>query len=374
LGSTYTKEGGCFEIVSEPEDFGDFFEVKPDIYLKVFSPEARHCAEPEDDMYYMWDVFISHASEDKATVAVPLARLLEGAGLRVWLDEQELRIGDSLRAKIDDGLARSRFGVVVISPRFLEKRWTANELDGFFATESATQIRLLPIWHEITAVEVARNSPLLAARVAARTSSGLDTVARSIAQVVVSTVDSPAVATPSLCRRLLRVIEEDGSPDAIVNFLSIYPEIVRTAVGAIGYEDQILWRVEGGGHAIDCAINRFQGTTGRFDWIFLRFASPQTAPVSSAGAREFEVLHAVQELVEFRCWTASNLPAARNLIRGLEVDSLAVAVAGRRERLTTGQLSALAEWNAELIGTRIRTYDWLVEGCTQIDVTERRKR
>jgi hypothetical protein len=53
-----------------------------------------------------WDLFISHASEDNE-VARPLAGRLTSAGLRVWLDAQELRIGDSLSSKIDEGLAQS---------------------------------------------------------------------------------------------------------------------------------------------------------------------------------------------------------------------------------------------------------------------------
>ncbi|MGW4693216.1 DUF1883 domain-containing protein [Kitasatospora cineracea] len=57
------------------------------------------------------EVFISHASEDKADVATPLARCLQDAGVSVWLDVLELKIGDSLRRRIDQGLARSAFGV-----------------------------------------------------------------------------------------------------------------------------------------------------------------------------------------------------------------------------------------------------------------------
>lgn len=52
----------------------------------------------------LWDVFISHAGEDKQDVARPLSEALTAAGLRVWLDEDELRLGDSLRGKIDQGL------------------------------------------------------------------------------------------------------------------------------------------------------------------------------------------------------------------------------------------------------------------------------
>jgi hypothetical protein len=58
----------------------------------------------------IWDVFVSHAGEDKADVARLLTDALTAAGLRVWLDENELQLGDSNRAKIDHGLAHSRSG------------------------------------------------------------------------------------------------------------------------------------------------------------------------------------------------------------------------------------------------------------------------
>ena len=82
-----------------------------------------------------WDVFISYASEDKATVAVPLAEALRQAGVSVWLDAHELRIGDSLSAKIDEGLSLSRFGGVILSPAFLEKHWPKKEFAGLGAKE-----------------------------------------------------------------------------------------------------------------------------------------------------------------------------------------------------------------------------------------------
>jgi hypothetical protein len=82
-----------------------------------------------------WDVFVSHASEDKEEFARPLAQALKDRGLRVWFDEFTLRVGDSLRRSIDRGLAHSRYGVVVISPAFLSKEWPQKELDGLMARE-----------------------------------------------------------------------------------------------------------------------------------------------------------------------------------------------------------------------------------------------
>lgn len=121
-----------------------------------------------------YDVFISHASEDKDTIVRSLANALVGKGLRVWYDEFTLRIGDSLRQKIDRGLARSRVGLVVLSPAFVAKGWTNYELDGIITrTVSGEQI-LLPIWHNITKQEVIDFSPSLADKVAR--STGMHTV------------------------------------------------------------------------------------------------------------------------------------------------------------------------------------------------------
>jgi hypothetical protein len=132
----------------------------------------------------LWDVFISHASEDKERVARPLAGLLRAAGLRVWLDENELRLGDSLRRKIDHGLAGSRYGVVVLSPSFFAKEWPQRELDALSALGSGSDKVILPIWHGVDQKTVARHSPTLADKLAVSTDRGLDQVALAIIGVV----------------------------------------------------------------------------------------------------------------------------------------------------------------------------------------------
>jgi hypothetical protein len=66
-----------------------------------------------------YDLFLSHAGEDKAAIARPLFSALTAVGVTVWFDEAVLKIGDSLRRKIEEGLARCRYGIVIISPAFL---------------------------------------------------------------------------------------------------------------------------------------------------------------------------------------------------------------------------------------------------------------
>jgi len=130
----------------------------------------------------MWDLFISHASEDKDDVVRPLAQKLRDAGLMVWFDEQTLRLGDSLRRKIDEGLAESTFGVVVLSPHFFAKEWPTRELDELFSREEAGGKVILPVWHNVNRGDVARRSPLAASKLAVSTSRGLD-VSRELGKV-----------------------------------------------------------------------------------------------------------------------------------------------------------------------------------------------
>jgi hypothetical protein len=130
-----------------------------------------------------YDVFISHASEDNATVAKPLHAALKKAGLSVWIDEHELTLGDSLLKKIDDGLKKSRFGVVILSRTFFDKFWPRGELQALMAKQEYTKT-ILPVRHEINRRELVRLSPILAGLVDSSTEAGLEVVVKEIAAAV----------------------------------------------------------------------------------------------------------------------------------------------------------------------------------------------
>lgn len=117
-----------------------------------------------------YDFFISHASEDKDDIVRDLAEALKSNGFEVWYDEFELKVGDSLRKKIDNGLSKSRFGIVIISPSFVRKNWTEYELNGMVAREMDGHKVILPIWHKISKDEVLKFSPSLADKMALNTS------------------------------------------------------------------------------------------------------------------------------------------------------------------------------------------------------------
>lgn len=140
---------------------------------------------PAEKIEKTYDVFISHASEDKDAVVRPLAQALQEAGLTVWLDELELRIGDSLRRRIDQGLVNSRFAVVVLSQEFFRKGWPQYELDGLVTKGIDGDQVILPIWHNITRAEVLAQSPSLADKLARSTATHtVEEIAAEIADIV----------------------------------------------------------------------------------------------------------------------------------------------------------------------------------------------
>ena len=116
-----------------------------------------------------FDVFLSHATEDKESFADELFEELQKVGVKVWYDSINIRWGDSLRSTIDNGLKKSKYGIVIITTNYINKGWTQYELDGLFQIEMTNGKTILPIWHNITKKDVQAFSPSLASRAALNT-------------------------------------------------------------------------------------------------------------------------------------------------------------------------------------------------------------
>lgn len=131
-----------------------------------------------------WDVFISHASEDKKEIVRDLANLLASMGVRVWYDEFTLTVGDSLIDSINSGLKKSRFGIVIISKYFLEKKWPDYELKSLLTKEKKGVKSILPIRHNVTQEEIQNHSLYLSDIYALDTRSPLNQIALDICEII----------------------------------------------------------------------------------------------------------------------------------------------------------------------------------------------
>lgn len=133
-----------------------------------------------------WDVFISYARENREPFVMKLVTSLRILGLSVWYDEFNISPGDSIRSAIDEGIAKSRFGVVILSKAYFGKKkfWTKVELDALFTQETPNKKVILPVWHELTFKQISKYSPIMASRDPLRSSEGVKNISKNIRKEV----------------------------------------------------------------------------------------------------------------------------------------------------------------------------------------------
>ncbi|MBA4214736.1 MAG: hypothetical protein C0449_16815 [Polaromonas sp.] len=130
-----------------------------------------------------YHVFISYATEDEA-YADELARSLQWLGLSVWFAPIALEIGGKLLDSINAGLMASQFGLLLLSPTYISKKWTSYELDVLHRQHIEEDKKLLPIWHGIDKAQLDSWNPGLSGIVALRSTEDPNTIAKKIANVV----------------------------------------------------------------------------------------------------------------------------------------------------------------------------------------------
>ena len=131
-----------------------------------------------------WDAFISYASEDKTDIAIPLAELLRSEGLQVWFDRFELQPGDSISRSIEEGLANSNIGVIILSQISLQKNWTKYEIAALKQLYINFAKRIVPIWKDIGPNELKSSDPgLLDIRSLSTTEMSVEEIAYEIISV-----------------------------------------------------------------------------------------------------------------------------------------------------------------------------------------------
>lgn len=172
------------KIAGSPPAIRDGTETPHTIDRERTQAVTSHASVAAPHRMNEWDAFICHASEDKVAVVEPLATELRRRGVKIWYDLWVLQIGDSLRRKIDEGLAKSRYGIVVLSPDFFRKDWPQHELDGLVQREIDGRKVILPIWHNVTRDDVMRYSVTLADKLAGSTDKGIVWLADQLQDVI----------------------------------------------------------------------------------------------------------------------------------------------------------------------------------------------
>ena len=140
-------------------------------------------------------VFLSHAGEDD-DLAERIGTALQAAGIRTFCDGWSLKAGDSLRARIDQGLGNCTHFVVLLTESSVGKPWVEAEIDAAFVRRVSGKARLIPLRHELSAD---RLSPLLQAIVSPSISSEcFDSDVRNLVNDIFEVTKEPPLGEPPL--------------------------------------------------------------------------------------------------------------------------------------------------------------------------------
>jgi hypothetical protein len=308
-----------------------------------------------------WDAFISHASEDKKEVVIPLYNYLKKSGLRIWYDNAELTIGDSLREKIEEGLAMSRFGIVVISKTFLLKKWPQRELNGLFSLEEENNKVILPVWHNIDKSEILKYSPILADKLSASTNEGIEKVGNELIKVILNpNSGSPSVEKPTLALMFKQILEKTDEKLSIIEFLKIHPNIIFNTLGIREDRCSVFWDIELSNYNIDLIVSETQMTTQTKKFFLFSFIKMKKL-FDEKGNPEQELEYNQNKLEDLSKWINLNMAQAREIVTDIRPDFEGYIIPILRNQLDSKQKSLLKDYNNEIFGVSVRTYDWLLE-------------
>jgi hypothetical protein len=131
------------------------------------------------------DVFLCHAWDDRQGAAKDLHDLLVSRGVTVWFSEKDVLLGSPLLREIDKGLAKSRVGIVLVTPALLRRLKNEGIADKELSVLLAREL-LVPIVHNTTYEDLREISPLLGSRTGLNTADdSMTDVAARLADLVV---------------------------------------------------------------------------------------------------------------------------------------------------------------------------------------------
>ena len=159
--------------------------VYTDAQVRALTP-VRNSVEQRASLPDRRDVFLCHAWDDRSGAAKELHDLLESRGVSVWFSEKDVALGTPLLREIDKGLAKSRVGIVLVTPALLRRLQGEGIADKELSALLARDL-LVPIVHDTTYEALREVSPLLGSR------SGLNTAEDTMANVAAKLAELVAV-------------------------------------------------------------------------------------------------------------------------------------------------------------------------------------
>jgi len=141
----------------------EIFKKLKNYFIEKVSRDEEIDYPYELDKKVSYDLFLSYSSNDRKAIIEPLYHVLKDEGFKPWFDIKEIKWGDSIVQKMQDGIANTKIIIFFISKSYLKKPWTLKELRSIVAMQQISDSQIIfPILLGVTEKELIQSVPFLA--------------------------------------------------------------------------------------------------------------------------------------------------------------------------------------------------------------------
>lgn len=193
----------------------------------------------------VFDFFISYKQKDSSSFSKQLRNALVANNAEVWLDEEEMKPGDSILAGIEEGIRSSVDAIVILSENYFTG-WSEHERRNLYNMMISKKLRIIPIWHKLDLDKVQSLAPMFSDIVSIPAATGSNEEAQEIAAKILGKYD-PKQREARLYEMFFQAVRRHVSDPDLDLFLGLFTDdikLLETAIQAganVNVTDAALW-------------------------------------------------------------------------------------------------------------------------------------
>jgi hypothetical protein len=179
----------------------------------------------------IFDFFISYKQKDAKAFAKRLAEVLTTNGVEVWLDQVEMKPGDSILSGIEEGIRSSVDAIVILSENYFSG-WSEQERRNLYALMVSRKIRIIPIWYKLDLDNVETLAPMFAGIVSIQVATDNDEEALQVGAEILQKYN-PSQRESRLYELFFRAVRKHVADPDIDLFLGVFENDIKLLESAL---------------------------------------------------------------------------------------------------------------------------------------------
>lgn len=178
----------------------------------------------------VFDFFVSYKQRDTKPFVKELSEALGIDEAEVWVDQAEMRPGDSILSRIEEGIRSSVDAIVVLSENYFSG-WSEQERCNLYSLMISKKVRIIPLWYKLELDDIERLAPMFAGIMGIQVANGSKTEARQVSKEILQRYD-PSQRESRLYELFFRAVRKHVTDPDLDLFLGVFANDVKLVESA----------------------------------------------------------------------------------------------------------------------------------------------